>query len=140
MNEQNRLTVDRLRGRGLLWLGILVALSGIGAYIALFNAKILIAPWYVPILATLGAVFLLFALFRGQTVWRWGAFLLFAALAAGEWVLMLVFFATPAYTGPVKSGQPFPEFATTLADGSPFTQADLKGDQNTVMVFYRGWW
>jgi hypothetical protein len=26
------------------------------------------------------------------------------------------------------------------ADGSPFTQRDLEGDQNNVMVFFRGRW
>ena len=46
----------------------------------------------------------------------------------------------PAYTGPVAAGQPFPEFATQRADGSPFTQRDLEGDQNNVMVFFRGRW
>ena len=46
----------------------------------------------------------------------------------------------PAYTGPVAAGRPFPAFATIRADGTPFTQSDLEGDQDTVMVFFRGRW
>jgi peroxiredoxin len=52
--------------------------------------------------------------------------------------MLLVVFALPPYTGPVKAGQPFPEFATTLADGSSFTQNDLKGEQNTALFFFNG--
>jgi hypothetical protein len=138
MIDQNRLVVDRRRGRGLLWLGMIVALSGIVIFFVLLYAKILIAPWYVPILASLGAALLLVALVRAQSIWRWTAFLLFTAFAAAVWVMLLVVFALPPYTGPVKAGQPFPEFATTLADGSSFTQNDLKGEQNTAMFFFNG--
>jgi hypothetical protein len=138
MIDQNRLVVDRRRGRGLLWLGMIVALSGIVIFFVLLYAKILIAPWYVPILASLGAALLLVALVRAQSIWRWTALLLFTAFAAAVWVMLLVVFALPPYTGPVKAGQPFPEFATTLADGSSFTQNDLKGEQNTAMFFFNG--
>jgi hypothetical protein len=119
---------------------MLVALAGVVIYIVLFNAKILITPWYTPICATVGVLFLLLALVRARTIWRWAALVFFILFAAAEWGMLLVAFSTPAYTGPVKAGQPFPEFTTTLADGSTFTQSDLKGEQNTVMVFYRGWW
>jgi hypothetical protein len=139
MNDQSQVAARR-SGRGLLWLGMLVALSGVVVYFVLFNNNILIAPWYVPGLATVGVVLLLLALVRARTIWRWAAFVLFIGFAALLWVMVLVVLATPAYTGPVKTGQPFPDFATARADGTTFTQADLKGDQNTVMVFYRGWW
>jgi hypothetical protein len=46
----------------------------------------------------------------------------------------------PAYTGPVQEGKPFPAFATTWADGRPFTDADLRQSQPTVLVFFRGRW
>jgi hypothetical protein len=140
MNEQNQLARSRHPGRTLLWLGMLVAVSGLALYIVLFNLKVLHAPWYAPILASVGVVLVLLALVRARSIWRWAALVMFTLFAAAQWLMMLFVLATPTYTGPVKARKPFPEFATTLADGSPFTQDDLKGDQNTVMVFYRGWW
>jgi hypothetical protein len=92
------------------------------------------------ILATGGVLFILLALARSRSIWRWIALVLCTLLAALEWVTLLVLMNTPAYTGPVKPGQPFPAFTTTLADGSTFNQDNLKGDQNTVLVFYRGHW
>jgi hypothetical protein len=76
---------------------------------------------------------------RSRSIWRWTAVVIFTLFAAFQWWALLAM-RLPAYTGPVKDGQPFPAFATTLADGSSFTQADLQGDQNTVMVFFRGHW
>ncbi len=46
----------------------------------------------------------------------------------------------PAYTGPVTVGQSFPPFATTRSDGTAFTQSDLQGEANNVLVFFRGRW
>ena len=46
----------------------------------------------------------------------------------------------PAYAGPLEIGQPYPAFQTQRADGTPFTQADLRGDKGTVLVFFRGRW
>ena len=138
MSDQNRLAVDRRPGRRLLWFGMVVALSGIVIFFVLLNAGILIAPWYIPILASLGAGLLLLSLVRARSIWRWAAFLLFTAFATVVWVMLLVVLATPAYTGRVKGGQQFPEFATALAGGSSFTQNELKGEQNTVMVFFNG--
>ena len=141
MNEQIQPATGRKPGRALLWLGILVALSGFALYFVLvFGLKVLVAPWYSPILATVGVGFVLLAIVRARSAWRWIALVFLTLFAASQWFGMLYEFATPAYTGPVKSGQPFPVFATTLADGTAFTQFDLQGDQNTVMVFYRGYW
>ena len=102
-------------------------------------AKILITPWYAPLLGTLGVILMTVALVRSRTVWRFAAVAIFTLLVAFQWFGLFAL-RTPAYTGPVKDGQPFPAFATTLADGSAFTRADLQGDQNTVMVFFRGHW
>jgi len=141
MNETNRITgTSRHPGRLYLVLGVLAPLVGIGIYVGQLQAKILIAPWYVPILATLGVLLLATALVRSRSVWRWLAMLVFTLLAAGQWLMMLVLLSAPDYTGPVRVEQPFPDFTTTLADGSTFTQQSLKGDKNTIMVFFRGRW
>jgi hypothetical protein len=133
-------TTSRHPGRSLLLVGVLVAVAGPVLTILLtFAAKILITPWYAPLLGTLGVALIILALMRSRTLWRWTAVVIFTLFVAFQWWVVLAM-RTPAYTGPVKDGQPFPAFATTLAIGSTFTQADLQGDQNTVMVFFRGHW
>jgi hypothetical protein len=127
-------------GRLYLVLGVLLPLLGLGAYAVQFRAKVLTTPWYVPILATLGAALVILALVQSRSVWRWAAAAFVTLFAAAVWVFLLVLMSTPAYTGPAKPGQPFPTFGTTLADGSPFTQESLKAEQNTVLVFFRGRW
>ena len=142
MNELNRTSAGTLRhpGRPLLLLGVLVALAGPVLMILLtFAAKILITNWYGPLLGTLGLALIILALMRSRSIWRWTAAVLVTLLVGFQWWALFAM-GLPAYTGPVKDGQPFPAFATTLADGSAFTQDDLKGDRNTVMVFFRGHW
>ena len=82
---------------------------------------------------------IILAVMRSRSIWRWTALVIFTLFVAFQWYALLAM-RTPAYTGPVKDDEPFPAFASTLADGSAFTQDDLKGDQNTVMVFFRGHW
>jgi hypothetical protein len=112
---------------------------GLAAYVAQLWAQRLMAPWYVPASATLGAALLVAALVRRPTVLRGLALLLLTLLAAAEWV-MLLGMRLPAYGGPVAEGQPFPAFTTARADGSTFTRDDLAGGQKTVLVFFRGRW
>jgi hypothetical protein len=103
-------------------------------------AKMLATPWYTPILGTVGVGLLVLALFRARTIWRILAVVIFGLLVGGEWHFLLSGSVLPAYSGPVAAGRSFPAFATTLADGSPFTQENLGGDKNTVLVFFRGRW
>ena len=133
-------TTSRHPGRSLLLLGALVAVAGpVLGIVLMFVAKILITPWYMPLLGTLGVVLIVLALMRSRSIWRWTALVIFTLFVGIQWWALLAM-RTPAYTGPVKVGQPFPAFVTALADGSSFTQADLQGDQNTVIVFFRGHW
>ena len=139
MNDLNK-TTARHPGRSLLFFGMFLAIAGpVLMMLLTFAAKILITPWYAPVLGTLGVALIILALMRSRSIWRWTAVVIFTLLAGFQWYALLGM-RTPAYTGPVKVGQPFPAFATTLADGATFTQADLQGDQNTVMVFFRGHW
>src|SRR5262249_12876618 len=133
-------TTARHPGRSLLLLGVFLAVAGpVLLMLLTFAARILITPWYAPVLGTLGVALIILALMRSRSIWRWTAVLIFTLFVAFQWYALLAM-RTPAYTGPVKDGEPFPAFATTLADGSTFTQDDLKGNQNTVMVFFRGHW
>jgi hypothetical protein len=120
-------------------LGLGLAALGIVAYVVQIKAQRLTAPWYMPIAATLGLVFLAVSLWKKRTVWRILALLLVGLLAGAEWTFLLAA-RLPAYTGPVVAGQAFPAFTTIRADGETFTERDLEGDQNSVLVFFRGRW
>ncbi|MFN0018264.1 MAG: hypothetical protein ACKVP0_08400 [Pirellulaceae bacterium] len=127
-------------GRLLLTLGILSAILGPVIYAVEFQNRVLSSPWYVPALATLAVVFMAASLAQSRTVWRYavtGFTTLFAGLV---WLMFLIGMAAPPYTGSVEVGRAFPKFETTLAGGKGFSQADLTGDQNTILLFFRGRW
>lgn len=130
---------QRYPGRLFLVLGLCLPVLGIVAYAAQIGAQRLMAPWYMPIAATLGVLLILVALWQTRTVWRLLALLFVLFLAGAEWMFMFQM-RLPAYTGPVVSGEPFPDFTTMRADGEPFTRRDLVNDRKTVMVFFRGRW
>jgi hypothetical protein len=126
--------------KSYLWLGIGLVLVGPVLMIAQFSAKIMRTPWYLPALATAGAILILVALVRRPTVWRVIALALAALLGSAEWYFIVSLSKLPAYTGPVENDRAFPAFTTTLADGSSFDQRSLQGEQNTVLTFFRGRW
>jgi hypothetical protein len=131
--------VIRGRGRLLLLLGLSLAVLGVGAFAVQMSLKRLMAPWYMPALALLGVILVVISLVERRTVWR--ALALFAVvLLAGAELAFLYAVRLPAYTGPIAVGRPFPAFATLRSDGSTFTQRDLAGDRNNVLVFFRGRW
>lgn len=142
MNDQQAAPADKRRypGRLLLWLGVLAAVAGPVIYTIQVQCKSLLTPWYVPILATLGALLIVSSLVRSRTIARWGAVGLVTLFAGLIWLMMLVGMATPPYTGPATVGQAFPRFKTRLAGGGSFQQGDLRGDKDTVLLFFRGRW
>ena len=142
MTDSNQSPSPKRRntGRAFLILGTLLAIAGPVIYAVQVQNKSLIAPWYFPILATLGAISVGWSLIQRRTIWRWGTAGLVSLFAAFVWLMMLVGMATPPYQGPVTVGEAFPNFETRLASGGAFQQGDLKGDKNTVLVFYRGHW
>jgi hypothetical protein len=128
-------------GRWSLGLGSILVVLGLVLYIVQLKVlKNLSTPWYVPLLGTAGVALLLVAVGQARSIWRILALLVFGLLVAGEWHFFLSGSRLPNYTGPVAAGGAFPAFAAVLADGSPFYQEQLKGEQNTVMVFFRGRW
>jgi hypothetical protein len=129
----------RSRGRLYAALGLLLAFAGIAGYVVQLRFQRLTAPWYLPIAATVGVIFILISLRQQRTIWRWLALLFVCLIAGCEWSFLLLT-RLPAYTGPLAIGKPFPVFETVRADGSPFTQDDLKAGQATAMVFFRGRW
>jgi hypothetical protein len=130
-----------------LWKGRLILLLGnvcpfLGPLLYLWQMQIgrLETPWYAPALAMLGAGLAALALWQRRSWWRILA-LAFVALFAGfEWWFLLGYTRLPAYTGPVANSRPFPVFSASLANGEPFTQAELEGERDTALLFFRGHW
>jgi hypothetical protein len=130
----------RYPGRLLLFLGLGLAVLGVIAYVVQVVAiHQLTRPWYLPAAATLGLILVGIALWQRRNVWRVLALLVGLLLAGAAWFVVLGA-PLPAYAGPVAEGKPFPKFATVRADGTPFTERDLQGDQDNVLVFFRGRW
>lgn len=126
-------------GRLLLALGVALPLLGIAGYVVQSSLRDLSAPWYVPVLATLGLVLVIVSLYVRRTKWRVIGLVFVAFLTLGEWATLFMM-RLPPYSGPVAIGQPFPSFTTLTSDGARFTERDFAGEQNTVLVFFRGRW
>jgi hypothetical protein len=139
MNAPSAISLPSRPGRLLLAVGLALAALGVIGYIVQIWAARLTPPWYMPILGTLGFVYILLALRQARSVWRVLALLLVLLLCAAEWAFLLAT-GQPEYTGPVAVQQPFPAFTTLGHDGKAFTQHDLKGDKDSVLVFFRGRW
>jgi hypothetical protein len=93
----------------------------------------------MPALASLGVVLVIMSLLERRTVWRVLALLVVLLLTGAE-LALLYKMRLPPYTGPIAVGRPFPAFEARRSDGTPFTERDLAGDQNNVLVFFRGRW
>ncbi|HEV7226284.1 MAG TPA: hypothetical protein VGN42_26490 [Pirellulales bacterium] len=131
--------MPRPSGRLALFAGLGLAALGAIGYVAQVSAHRLSTPWYMPCAATLGAACILWALWRARTIWRLLALAFVMLLAGAEWSFVLGT-RLPAYAGPVAVGRPFPEFESLRAEGAPFSQRNLEGDQNSILVFFRGRW
>src|SRR5215471_13962586 len=107
MNDLNKATA-RHPGRPWLLLGVFLAVAGPALMMLLtFAAKILITPWYAPILGTLGLALIILAIARSRSIWRWAAVVIFTLFVGFQWWAVLAM-QTPAYTGSLKDGEPFP--------------------------------
>jgi len=133
--------IARSRGRLWLWLGVgLFLLAFVLYFVQAFQFKHLVTPWYMPILFTLGVLLALVSVRQRPTWTRVIASLVLGLLCLGEWYFILSISRLPEYKGPVHADKKIPEFTTTFADGSSFTEKDLQKGTPTVLVFYRGRW
>ena len=102
--------------------------------------KVLITPWYIPGLSTLGAVTMVWMLYVRPNVWRGIVCAVSLALCGLEWYGLGVGVASPVYSGPVRVGTAMPAFSTRLSSGLVFTNQDLTSGTNTILIFFRGRW
>ena len=121
-------------------MGILAAFAGLPLYLIQVEAANLTLPWYAPVLAWFGTALVLLSLLRRRTVWRVVGLLFVLFLAVGECWALLSYSRLSADTGRIAVKQQLPEFTAFRADGTQFTRDDLKGEQDTVLVFFRGRW
>ncbi len=128
------------RGRWFCVLGMLITWGAIGGYLAQLAMKQLVVPWYVAIFGTIGTGLMLLGFLQRPTVWRGMGLLLVAAVCGMEWWYLTALSKVPEYAGPAAIGAAIPAFSTTLADGRPFTDDDLRQGQPTVLTFFRGRW
>ena len=129
-------------GRRLFWLGITLPVLGIVFMFVQFSALQIIdvTPWYVPVSATLGVLFLLFSRLQRRSIPRVVALSFVTVLAVLEWVFFGTMLKLPTYQGPAEVGRMIPAFQTTLANGSSFTEKNLQEGSSSVFVFFRGRW
>jgi hypothetical protein len=132
-------TIPAKSGRLFLWAGLCLPVLAVGAFAVQIANAHLKTPWYLPVVATLGVVLVGYALWRRRSVWRWIALIPVVLFACLTWAF-LVMLRLPAYEGPVAAGKAFPTFATARADGTPFTEHDFQGNDNHLLVFFRGRW
>jgi hypothetical protein len=136
----NTLPSQRLPRQWPLFLaGLLLFAAGPVAYIVQVQLEYLIMPWYVPILASVGVLLMALSVWQRGGLWRNVGTVFFLLLCAGEWFMLLATTA-PQYTGPAQTGRKVPAFATTLADGSSFTDRDLQNGTPALLLFFRGRW
>ncbi len=136
MDESSRTAPD---GGRLLLIGLGSAFLGIAMCVAQFTLGQLFVPWYMPILACVGAISIAVSLKRKRSAVRIAAMVAVVLLGSLQ-MLALNAMRLPRYEGPIEVGKPFPAFVAKRADGSTLTQADLAGASATAIVFFRGRW
>ena len=132
--------IPRSRHWLLFFAGIALFVLGPVWFVVQFRLKNLGPAWYVPILSSAGVLLLIASVWRRRGIVRTVFLMLFAIVSGFEWFVFTVAARSPAYAGPAQPGRKVPQFAACLADGTPFTTADLKKGTTTVMVFFRGHW
>ncbi len=130
---------SRSSGRLLILAGLIVPVLGVAAYAIQLSLKHLMLPWYMAAAELLGVALVVASLWRRQTCWRVLALVVVLALGGFE-LMALNATRLPPYTGPITVGRPVPAFEARRADGTPFRQTDLIGDQNHAIIFFRGRW
>jgi hypothetical protein len=129
----------RIRGRFFLLAGFGVAILGIAALATRIALQRLTTPWYMPALAGLGVIFAVISVLERRTLGRIIGLSVLVLLTGAELALLYAM-RLPPYTGPIVIGKAFPAFEAKRADGTPFTQHDFRGEENNVLVFFRGRW
>ena len=77
--------MHRFRSRLFLLLGLGLAVLGVVAYVVQISLQHLMAPWYMPTLASLGVVLVVMSLLERRTISHMFALLAVVLLAAQSW-------------------------------------------------------
>src|SRR5262249_17401593 len=139
MTDSTNAPPARSRGRLLMLAGLGLAVLGVAAYAIQLALPRLMPPGYMPAARLLGLALVAASPGERRAAWRRLA-LVVVVLLAGFELMALNAMWLPPYAGPIAVGRPFPAFEARRADGTPFTQNDLIGDQHHALVFFRGRW
>ena len=124
----------------LFLMGLALFLAGpILNAIEVTNGR-LTMPWYLPILASLGVLFMIASVWQRGGLLRISGLVIFAVLCGLIWFFVLVMSKVPNYTGPAQPGKKIPAFTTKLADGRTFSSDELEEGDRSVLLFFRGRW
>lgn len=126
--------------RPLFLAGVLLFVLGPAIYFVQIGLQNLAMPWYLPGLSLIGVACMFASVWQRRGALRIAGLALFVLLCGFEWYIVLVASKTPRYTGPAQPGVKIPEFSTTLADGTIFTNQNLESDSRAILVFNRGRW
>lgn len=132
--------VSAARRWPLFLLGVLLFFAGPVLYAVEVWIGRLAMPWYLPILATVGVLFMIASVWQRGGILRISGLVLFGLLCGAVWFFVLIASRTPDYVGPAQPGKKVPAFMTKLADGKTFTQHDLEAGNRSVLLFFRGRW
>ncbi len=124
----------------LFLIGVACFVLGPLIYFAQLRSGLLVLPWHLPVLATLGALVMAGSAWQRPGVLRVVGLAVFSLLCGLEWFVFGVATRTPAYAGPAQVGTRLPSFAATYADGRPFTDKTLADANRSVVIFFRGRW
>jgi hypothetical protein len=131
---------SRSAGRGFFWAGLGLCVVALALVVLQYRLNYLGTPWYLPILTSVGALLLVWSIVRRGSIPRILALVALAVFAGLQWLFLTTAARLPDYAGPAQAGTPIPAFQTTLADGRPFTEQDLRDGRPSVLVFFRGRW
>ena len=136
-----RTAEDRSLGRGILWAGIGLCLLAIALAAVQYPVlQLLIVPWYLPAVTTLGLLLVVLALAKRRSVTRFTVLVLVGALAGFQWFFVAWMAKLPTYEGPARTGLTMPAFQSALADGRSFSDKNLQDGTPSVLTFFRGRW
>jgi len=134
-----------------LWLGFLLVVASILAYIPLFVRFPITrdVPWANYLLFLAAVILLIVGLkraygdsqnYRGKISGPILSVLSLGLIGFFCYVILVASKAGPA-PGAIQAGQPAPQFTLASADGKQVSLADLvKDKRGALLIFYRGYW
>jgi cytochrome oxidase Cu insertion factor (SCO1/SenC/PrrC family) len=124
-------------------LSVLIAVAGIGGYVALVGVTaVRNHPELYVVACALAVVLAVLAVTRatGRRWPAWAALGVSSLLLVGTVWFNFVVTRVPDVPVAIRVGEAAPDFTLPDASGKPVHLADFRGKKPVVLVFYRGYW